>query len=294
MTSVRIINNNYMNYWCPRPFMMPFRPIYPFMRMFPRMFMTPVMPCMYYAPRYQMPIFMMPETRSYEPIYEVPEENNSSVDLFRKTYESIINKPSRESVWEDEDVTPSADIEHEDDNDEQAEQTVDISSIPDEKKLGAEFLERVKLVAQNLKCDYKDLLAVLNSESSLNPQAGLDRIAIEELNRRYNLDLTKEKILKMTAVEQLDLVEKYLKIAKSRVFGENERLSAANLYAITFLPARANRLTLCTKGEKDSEGRLLGYYEKNQGLDLNNDDKITKGELAQRINNKRVNESIFA
>ena len=290
--------------------MMSFRPIYPFMRMFPRMFMTPVMPCMYYAPRYQMPIFMMPETRSYEPIYEVPEENNSSVDLFRKTYESIINKPSRESVWKDEDVTPSADIEHEDDNDEQAEQTVDISSIPDEKKLGAEFLERVKLVAQNLKCDYKDLLAVLNSESSLNPQAGLDRktgkikgavgllqftnIAIEELNRRYNLDLTKEKILKMTAVEQLDLVEKYLKIAKSRVFGENERLSAANLYAITFLPARANRLTLCTKGEKDSEGRLLRYYEKNQGLDLNNDGKITKGELAQRINNKRVNESIFA
>ena len=169
-------------------------------------------------------------------------------------------------------------------------------------KLDANFLNKVKEVAKSLNCDYKDLLAVMNSESGLNPKTWNGKTAvgliqftddsIKELNRVHGLNLTKDKIAKMSAIEQLDLVEKYLKIAKSYTFKANERLSAGDLYAITFLPGRANREVLCTKGERNSNGQLLNYYESNP-LDLDGDNKITKSDLEKHLSKKYVNESIF-
>lgn len=162
-------------------------------------------------------------------------------------------------------------------------------------KLDANFLNKVKEVAKNLNCDYKDLLALMNSESSLNAQAwngttavGLIQFtdkSIEELNRVHGLNLSKEKIAKMSPIEQLDLAEKYLMIAKSYNFAPNARLSAGDLYAITFLPGRANQEVLCRQGEN--------YYKQNKGLDLNNDGVISKQDLEKRLAKKHINESIF-
>ena len=170
--------------------------------------------------------------------------------------------------------------------------------IVDTGRLDRNFLNKVKQVAQNLNCDYKDLLAVMNSESGLNKNArnplgavGLIQFtdsSIAELRRVYGINVTKEQILNMSAIQQLDLVEKYLTIAKRYSFPANARLSAGDLYSIVFLPGRANRDILCSRGEGNS------YYENNAPLDLNHDGKITKNELAQRVNSKRVNESIFA
>lgn len=169
-------------------------------------------------------------------------------------------------------------------------------------KLDINFLNRVKQIAQKLNCDYKDLLALMNSESGLNPNAwngttavGLIQFtdqSIADLNNKYGLNLTKEKIAQMSAIEQLDLVEKYLTIAKSYSFSPNARLSAGDLYAITFLPGRANREVLCTKGEKNANGQLLNYYESNP-LDVDGDNKITKSDLEKHLAKKHVNESIF-
>lgn len=169
-------------------------------------------------------------------------------------------------------------------------------------KLDINFLNRVKQIAQKLNCDYKDLLALMNSESGLNPNAwngttavGLIQftdLSIADLNNKYGLNLTKEKIAQMSAIEQLDLVEKYLTIAKSYSFSPNARLSAGDLYAITFLPGRANREVLCTKGEKNANGQLLNYYESNP-LDVDGDNKITKSDLEKHLAKKHVNESIF-
>ena len=142
----------------------------------------------------------------------------------------------------------------------------------------------------------------MNSESGLNPNAwngttavGLIQftdLSIADLNNKYGLNLTKEKIAQMSAIEQLDLVEKYLTIAKSYSFSPNARLSAGDLYAITFLPGRANREVLCTKGEKNANGQLLNYYESNP-LDVDGDNKITKSDLEKHLAKKHVNESIF-
>ena len=169
-------------------------------------------------------------------------------------------------------------------------------TVTNSGSLDKNFLNKVKDVAKNLNCDYNDLLALLNSESSLNPKAWNGRTAvgllqftnasITELNRKFGMNLTKEKIADMSPVEQLDLAEKYLSIAKSYKFPSNARLDAADLYAITFLPGRADREILCTSGEN--------YYSANRGLDKNGDGKITKSDLAQHLAGKRVNESVFA
>lgn len=175
--------------------------------------------------------------------------------------------------------------------------------------LTKEFLEAVKKSAAKIGCDYEDLLAVMNSESTLNPTAvhknkkgektavGLiqftKKYAIPALNKEYNLDLTLEKIENMSAIEQLDLVEKYYEMNKSKL-PSGRKITAADLYAVTYLPTRADRDVLCRKGERKANGKLLGYYEANQGLDMNNDNKITKDDLNQRLAQKRVNLSTFA
>ena len=162
-------------------------------------------------------------------------------------------------------------------------------------KLDKHFLNRVKQIAKNLNCDYKDLLAVMNSESGLRTNAwngstavGLIQFtdpAIQELNNRYGLNLTKAKIAKMTPIEQLDLTEKLLIITKSYKFPKNAKLSAADLYSIVFLPGRADRDILCRKGE--------AFYNQNKGLDKDGDGVISKSDLSRHLAAKHVDESQF-
>lgn len=171
------------------------------------------------------------------------------------------------------------------------------------QKLGPEFLARVKEVAQNINCDYKDLLAVMNSESGLDStiqnSAGYQAYGLIQFTPDTARDLgtSVQQLVKMSPVEQLDYVEKfYLKARKTRGFGD-KKFTAADLYAITFLPARANRNVLCVKGERWESGRKKGqlknWYEANTVFDKNKDGKIEKAELQEQMNACRVNENIF-
>ena len=158
-------------------------------------------------------------------------------------------------------------------------------------KLGPEFLSKVKEIAKRLKCDYKDLIGLMNSESGLNPQAVNKRSRATGLIQfmpatARELGTTVDELRNMSALEQLDYVEKYLSNAKNIRFGKNEKLDAGELYALTYLPARANRSVLAKSHEK--------YYTWNRGLDLNGDGKITKSELAQRVQDKQVSDMYFA
>ncbi len=159
-------------------------------------------------------------------------------------------------------------------------------------ELGPEFLKKVKQIAKNLNCNYKDLLAVMNSESGLNskavnPNGGATGLIQFMPSTAAELGTTTEALKNMSPTEQLDYVEKYyLKNKKIAGFNTNEKLDAGDLYALTFLPARAKRETLTVNTES--------YYRWNKGLDINGDGKISKTELAQRVACRRVNESIFA
>ncbi len=160
-----------------------------------------------------------------------------------------------------------------------------------ELKIDPDFMYKVQKIASDLNCNTEDLLAVMNAESGLDAQAenisgrgavGLIQftdVAVQELNR-HGCNVTKEQLKNMDALEQLDYVEKYLKIAKSYKFSEDAKLSAGDLYAIVYLPGRADREVLSVKGEN--------YYNSNIGLDINRDGKITKAELENRVNHFRV------
>ena len=166
------------------------------------------------------------------------------------------------------------------------------------KNLDSAFLDRVKEIASKVKCDYRDLLGVMNSESGLNPTArnkdsgaiGLIQftdIAIKDLNNVYGLNLTKEKIAKMSAMEQLDLVEKYLLRSKSFKFNSSQQLDSADLYAIVYRPAFAGKDVIATRNDGLT-------YSQNKGLDMDKDGVISRQDLAQVVQNKRISVNLLA
>lgn len=158
---------------------------------------------------------------------------------------------------------------------------------------GPKFLAKVKEISNNLKCDYKDLLAMMNAESGINAKV-VGKNGASGLICFMPAYFDIAKIRKMSPLEQLDLVEKTIMDSKTRAgIPKNATLSKGDLYALIFLPARANNEVLAVKGETSKNGKLLRYYEGNAPLDKNKDGKITKSEMAARIDNKYVSDESF-
>lgn len=154
-------------------------------------------------------------------------------------------------------------------------------------KYGPEFLKKVKRIAKNLNCNYRDLLAIFNSEFGVeaNKTARNGAVGLICFMPKF---FDTEKIVKMSPIDQLDVVEDTIMKAKRMAgFSANAKLSKADLYALVFLPARANQEVLCKRGEGNS------FYESNAALDYNKDGKITKQEMAHRIDNKYVSDQSF-
>lgn len=146
-----------------------------------------------------------------------------------------------------------------------------------------EFYNKIVEISKRLKCDPAELMGVMNSESGLihtavNKKSDATGLIQFMPATAKNLGTTVNKLKSMSAVEQLDYVEKYLKIQKKAAgFNDGDQLSAGELYALVFLPARAKNSVLTTQGET--------YYSWNKGLDRNRDGKITKHELDTRVRN---------
>lgn len=158
--------------------------------------------------------------------------------------------------------------------------------------LDKKFLNKVKEIANRIGCDYKDLLGVMHSESSLNSKAvnkqgGATGLIQFMPATAKSLGTTTTALYNMSAYDQLDYVEKYLTRAKnSSALKNKSKLSAGDLYTLIFMPAKAGQETIATSGTK--------YYSWNSGLDANKDGKITNTELGNRVISHHVNESIFA
>ncbi len=156
-------------------------------------------------------------------------------------------------------------------------------------KLGKAVQQRLQQIAQNVNCDYKDLFGVMYKESGFKTvpdnwngksAVGLLQwtdIAIQDLNQRYGLHLTKQGIANMTIMQQLDLAEITLKREKEVAkFAGNQRLTSSQLYAMNYVPRGAKSDIVASRGD--------GNYEGNEGLDINGDGKISQLELATRVN----------
>lgn len=156
---------------------------------------------------------------------------------------------------------------------------------------GKEFLDKVKQIAQRLNCDYKDLLGVMNAESGINAKARNRKSSATGLiqfmeSTAKAMGTSTAALAAMSPVQQLDYVEKCIKMSKKMAgIPDSQRLSAGDLYALIFLPARAKQNVIARSGDN--------YYAANRGLDLNKDGVITKDELGQRVVSKRVSDNSF-
>lgn len=147
--------------------------------------------------------------------------------------------------------------------------------------LDHKFFAKVTAISKDLKCDPNALLAVMNSECGLNaaarnPHGGATGLIQFMPSTAKALGTTTDALRNMSAYDQLDYVAKFFKMNMKTFKMGDGPMSAADLYSLIFLPARANREVLTAKGEN--------FYSANAGLDMDGDGKITKSDLNKRIN----------
>lgn len=155
-----------------------------------------------------------------------------------------------------------------------------------DSKLGNGFSKKCEEVAAKLNCNANDLLAMMYSESGLNPNikgksgsVGLIQFMPSTLSAN---GYSSKQVESMSGVQQLDVVADILGKSKAMSgFSANDKINAGDLYAICFLPAAAKNDILCS-----SSGKLNWAYKANSGLDLNSDGTISKADLAARLNKK--------
>lgn len=148
-------------------------------------------------------------------------------------------------------------------------------------KLSKEACKQIDEMSKRLNMSSKDLKGLIYSESGGNPQAvnkhsGATGLIQFMPKTAAALGTSTEALKRMTAEQQLPYVEKYLKMSKKNAgFDANHQLSAGELYALVFMPAKAKKEVLCSSGTK--------AYSLNRGLDRNRDGRITITELGSRI-----------
>ena len=169
-------------------------------------------------------------------------------------------------------------------------------------KITPEFCQKVIDISREIKCNSDDLMALMFNESGLDPSSPgevkyIDKTTGEtKIQKNVGLiqfgsqsrselgfpgDSDEEKIsniLNMSAMDQLDYVKKFFIRAKEIAnIPPGETISTGTLAALAFAPARAKQEILATDGEL--------AYNNNKNLDKDDNKKITKTELADRLNN---------
>lgn len=138
-----------------------------------------------------------------------------------------------------------------------------------------DFMSEVNRVSEKFGLNPADMLALMRSESSLNPQAvnastGATGLIQFMPATARSLGTTTEALRGMSAAQQMQYVEKYFDSVRLP-----QGASAGQLYAYVFLPGRARREVLTAAGEN--------FYEANRGLDMDGDGRITISDLDMRM-----------
>ncbi len=142
------------------------------------------------------------------------------------------------------------------------------------------FCNKVIKIAEKIKCNPNDLMAVMYSESrfsaSIQNSIGATGLIQFLPKTAKQLGTSTSALKNMSAEQQLDYVEKfYIENKKMAGFKPDDTIDTGTLYALAFLPAYSKREVLCSVGST--------YYSKNSGLDYDGDKKITKTDLAKHL-----------
>lgn len=145
------------------------------------------------------------------------------------------------------------------------------------------FEKGVIAIGQELGINPNWIMAVMFIESRCNPQAvnsgshATGLIQFTKTTAKELLNTTVEHIKTLTACQQLPYVKTYLKKQK----GKRKINSLIDTYLLVFFPAaigQSNDYVLKTKN------RSAAYFASlNSGYDINDDKKITKGEVERSI-----------
>lgn len=154
-------------------------------------------------------------------------------------------------------------------------------------KVSAEFKDRVRLMAKTVgtKADY--LMAIMAFETGrsfdpaqqnlANPKNGPVGLIQFTATGAQALGTTKDALARMTALQQLDYVEKHLLKKKDLGLGRLE-----DLYAAVHWPVATGRPLGHVLYSK-AEGKAGKYYRANAKLDLNVDGEVTLEEAAKKV-----------
>ncbi len=147
-----------------------------------------------------------------------------------------------------------------------------------------DFREKVKKVANNIGCAPEDLIAIFQLECGLNPQAqnsigatGLIQWIPTTARSTYHLEVN--TIRRMTALQQLDLVEIYFKRN-----GRNKSID--DLYLSVLYPAAKNRPDSYVIGSERGQEYAEKFSSQNPFV---RGRLVTKGDILKKIRSIRQN-----
>lgn len=149
------------------------------------------------------------------------------------------------------------------------------------KKVSQEFRVRVREIGANLNIDPSWLMAVMGFETgyTFSPgtpnRAGSSAVGLIQFlsSTAKSLGTTTTQLARMTAVQQLDYVEKYFNQYKGRIN------NIGDCYMAVFWPAAIGKPDSYVIATSPSR-----VYSSNAGLDVSRDGTITRGEAVSRVN----------
>jgi hypothetical protein len=150
------------------------------------------------------------------------------------------------------------------------------------------FFVKLGAVCDELECSPVDVLAVMQNESGIRPDAhnpngdasGLIQFmpfVLKNLGWNYG----DEAFRKLSAIDQLPFVRRYFAPHTGRL------VNATAVYLATFLPALMDHAADPSYALAVKDGRLGWAYAPNVGFDANRDGTITVGELSIAIDRAR-------
>ncbi|MEN2415541.1 hypothetical protein [Flavobacterium mesophilum] len=159
-----------------------------------------------------------------------------------------------------------------------------------QNQVSIDFANKVVQVAKNLSVNPNWLMAVINFETagtfspSITNSLGYTGLIQFGAAAAKEMGTTTDALRAMTAIRQLDYVEKYYKIWYKRL-GITKPDSFVDMYLITFFPAAVNKpLDYVIKSATISAERLA---KANPVFDLDKNKQITVAEI-QKVMVKRI------
>jgi hypothetical protein len=157
------------------------------------------------------------------------------------------------------------------------------------KRVDLDFKTKVVTICSVLGCDPSHLMAAMAFETGdsfsptkQNPRSGATGLIQFMPSTATGLGTSIPALLQMTAIEQLNYVQKYLTPFKGRM------RSLSDVYMTILFPVAV--------GRPDSYVLFAApsiAYTQNAGLDVNGDREVTKGEAASKVQG-RLNEGLSA